>query len=165
MEVLFLDFDGVLVTEQSYFYWERQKDRKRSELNAARCCPVAISNLNYLCTELPDLRIVISSTWRRYHSLKDLQTILEEDGFTHKDRIIDVTPRRRLDGEGRGTEIAAWLDGHKKVTDWVAIDDHQDNIPEDHIILTRQEVGFMIDDAYQIIERFKKKWKRPLFLM
>ena len=52
IDVVFLDFDGVLSTERSNF---------RDEI----VNPDAISNFNALCLE-NDLKVVISSSWRKY---------------------------------------------------------------------------------------------------
>ena len=168
MFVLFLDIDGVLVTEQSYFYWEQRGDEPRKETDASRFCPIAVSNLNYLCANVPELLIVISSSWRTYYSLAQIQSFLEEEGFLHGDRLIDVTQVLSLRGNDRRyREISSWLEEERTVgvKDWVAIDDHDYNIPEEHLCLTPQEVGFTIDHAYTLIQRFMPEWQRPIFLM
>jgi hypothetical protein len=170
MYLIFLDMDGVVVPEQAYFYWEGREDGKRKEYRAPRCCPIAISNLNYVCKNVADLNIVISSTWRKFFDLDDMKTILEDDGFKYADRIIGVTPtvvRSISDSNGRrGTEIENWLAETKDpVKDWVALDDHAFNIDKEHLVLTGQEMGFTILDAYALIERFNPEWERPMFLM
>jgi len=174
MKILMLDFDGVIIPEQAYLYWNGRSDRKRKnpELSrAARSCPICISNLNYVCTQVPDLKIVISSTWRKYFDLVQLKEVLEEDGFKFCDLIVGITPsipRGLSDLNGRrGTEIQAWLDEYKEaeVIDWVAIDDHKYNIPVDRLVHTQQEVGFTLLQAYSLIERFNSEWERPLFVM
>jgi hypothetical protein len=172
MYYLALDFDGVLATEQSHFYWERKTNKKRRQpkLNRAyRCCPVAISNLDFVCDNVPDLDIVVSSTWRHLFDLAGLKAILTEDGFMHADRIVGVTPSCRQGFSDRtsrrGQEIKEWLQEQAKVTDWVAVDDHVHDIDEGHLVLTSQVTGFTLHDAYKVIERFSKDWTRPVFLM
>ena len=166
MFICFIDIDGVFYTEQSYFYWDLQEDGERkSKLAAERFCPISISNLNYLCQQVPELNIVISSTWRTSFSLDDLRILFGEEGFKYIDRIIDITPVQRLRGDGRELEIEAWLKEHPEVKDWVAVDDHAYAIPKDHLVLTLQEDGFNIFHVYSIIERFNPEWKRPVFLM
>lgn len=167
---LFLDFDGVIVPEQAYFYWAKRKDKKRaSGSRAERSCPIALSNLDYVCDQVPELLIVISSTWRKYYSLEDIKALLREDGFRNVDRIVAITPsiaRGFNDQNGmRGTEIISWLNDNASTEDWVALDDHKYNIKEEHLVLTLQEVGFTLLQAYQVIERFNPDWQRPLFLM
>jgi len=175
MKLVALDFDGVIVPEQAYFYWEGREDRKRKNPDfdrAARCCPICISNLNYVCKQVQDLKIVISSTWRKYFDLEQLKEILSEDGFKFTDLVVGLTPsiQRGLSDSysRRGLEIETWIkdSSQEPVEDWVALDDHKNNIDEDHLILTQQEVGFTLLNAYSLIERFKKgEWARPLFLM
>jgi len=172
MYYLFLDFDGVIVPEQAYFYWEERADKRRKNPDLARadrCCPICLSNLNYVCQQVPNLEIVISSTWRKYFDLEALREILTEDGFKYADKVVGITPsmpRGLSDSYGRrGTEIETWLEDKKDVQDWVALDDHANNIDKDHLILTQQELGFTLFDAYLLIERFVPDWKRPLFMM
>jgi hypothetical protein len=174
MFLIALDFDGVIVSEQAYFYWEGRKDKKRKvyyEDEAERCCPITISNLNYVCKNVENLIIIISSTWRKYFDLNQLREILEEDGFKYPDLIIDITPslpRSISDSySNRGIEIEKWIEDNKEkdITDWVALDDHENNINKDHLILTLQEVGFTLLDAYSLIERFNPNYRRPVFMM
>jgi len=58
-----------------------------------------------------DARIVISSAWRHYHTVHQLQEKLRRKGFQHPQRIIDVTPEpfgvHAL--KDRGREIDRWL--------------------------------------------------------
>ena len=166
--VLMLDIDGVLATEQAHFYWEQQSDSERgSHLPAERLCPIAISNLNYACEQIDDLRIVISSSWRLYFNLTQIQIMLQEDGFRYSDRVIGMTPARGLrDSSKRYLEIKAWVCEHvTEVRSWFAVDDHPFDIPGDRLIQTTQETGFTIEHAYQLIKRLNPKWKRPLFMM
>jgi len=167
MQVCFIDIDGVFNTEQSHFYWRRRRKRP-SGISAERFCPITISNLNYLCENLPDLKLVVSSTWRTSFSLGELHTLFKEDGFTHTDLIIDITPSsvRRLAEPGRReVEIDKWLKANPGVIDWVAIDDHEYEIDKDHLMLTNQEDGLNIIMVYMLIKRFDPKWRAPLFLM
>ncbi len=161
MFVIFLDIDGVLATEQSYFYWG---NKKREVKNAQHFCPIATSNINYLCKSVPDLHIVISSAWRTYFSFEQLQSFLIEDGFLYSERVLGVTPMisRR---SSRYVEITSWLDANAVVEDWVAIDDHAFNIPASNLCLTKQEVGFTITQAYDLIQRFNPDWLQPIFIM
>lgn len=176
MKVLFLDFDGVLNTEQSYFYWKQHKEperRVKTDIHAERFCPIAISNLNYLCQQVADVRIVISSSWRNYFPLDVIKELLQEDGFAYTERIIDKTDRCmiKLGRSSRADEIKEWLENYEKtgsddlVTDWIAVDDHSHNIEDDRLYLVNQEDGLYIEAVYSIIQRFQPDWKRPIFLM
>ena len=70
MKVLFLDIDGVLNSVEF-----SQKQVRRSLLaDTSQIDPVACSKINNLVKTVPDLKIVISSTWRLYpNSMKFLE--------------------------------------------------------------------------------------------
>lgn len=125
MKILFLDFDGVLNSWQSV-YWE-----KRHEISSKTIlCPIAMSNLDELMKVTPNLRIVVSSTWRKYIPIDDLKKILSEQGFKSAERIIDYTIYKQSGlkfsqtGERWG-EIKEWLDEHPEVTQWAIVDDNK----------------------------------------
>jgi hypothetical protein len=175
MYLIFLDFDGVIVPEQAYHYWRGREDVKRKSLgpetyvSAPRCCPIAISNLNYVLKNVPDCNIVISSTWRKHFSVDELKAFLTEDGFKYADRVLGCTPsiqRGFSTSSPRGTEIQKWIDEcDLEITNWIAIDDNQYNIPTEKLIHTKQETGFTVLDAYDVISIFNAKWERPIFCM
>lgn len=114
--VLFLDFDGVLNSEASF----RLEIRKGTERVCDTLSEIACSNLQQVLEKCPDLRIVVSSTWRLLHSLDDLRVILRRYGVDDT-RVIDKTPAT-LSGE-RGREIDLWLNDHPKVSRFVIVDD------------------------------------------
>lgn len=99
MRVIFLDFDGVL---------------------HARTCPdklfVHVERLSEVLKEHPDVKIVVSSSWRTAHPFKQLCRFLGP----LKSRVIDVTAQIR--GATRQTEIQTWLADKEEVS-WIAIDD------------------------------------------
>ncbi len=106
MKCLFLDLDGVVnshdwfrrrVTEQpTGNYFERQID------------PQAIALLNEII-EATSAKVVISSTWRKNHTLEELRAGLSSRGF--RGEIIGVTCE--LNSAIRGREIQTWLDEYK----------------------------------------------------
>lgn len=126
MKLLFLDIDGVLNSDQSsHFYWRTMHGRKCFMNGFAELCPIACSNLNFLLERCPELSVVISSTWRIFHDLPELEKGLSEKVPSIVGRIIGRTPR--LIHSRRGEEIHHWLtaNGHldKK---FVVIDDDTD---------------------------------------
>lgn len=119
MKVIFLDFDGVLNSEGSFRHEVRRKNRRISDtLN-----PVACSNLQYILEQDSSVKIVISSTWRRLHTMVDLQNILNNYGVEAA-RVIGKTPM--VFSGHRGHEIKLWLDENPNVTQYVIIDDDDD---------------------------------------
>jgi hypothetical protein len=79
-KILFLDIDGVLNTQS-------QQDK----LTLDTSC---INNLNSLLEDFPELKIVLTSTWRNHHALDDIQSIFDSHGF--KGKIWSVTPNLEL---------------------------------------------------------------------
>lgn len=119
MKVIFLDFDGVLNSAAS-FLWEKRKKTLRI---ADTLNPVCCSNLQYILENDSSIKIVISSTWRRLHSMVELQNILKSYGVEAA-RIIGKTPM--FMNSHRGREIRAWLDENPGVTQYVILDDDGD---------------------------------------
>jgi hypothetical protein len=111
--ILFLDFDGVLHPEpcldQSMLFCRRRL-------------------LEDCLRDFPDVKIVITSTWRERHSLDAMRALFVPDIGA---RIIGVTPQWRdlLDllssmAYLRQVEVQGWLRQHGQPwTQWVALDD------------------------------------------
>ncbi len=104
--LLFLDFDGVLHPDGEAVF---------------SCREVLESYL----LGMPDVDIVISSTWREDYSLPELQAFFSP---SLHDRIIGVTPTLETgyDRGGRQREIEAYLqvwDVRSSSVSWVALDD------------------------------------------
>lgn len=121
MNIIFLDIDGVMRTEKS--------DKQWSEITG-QPVPVnvferlfsnhSVSTLNEIIY-LTDAKIVVSSTWRKYHTLQELEKAFRIRGV--RGEIIDTTKIL----ENRGEEIQEWLDTHQ-VNKYVVIDDNIKNI-------------------------------------
>ena len=135
-KVIFLDFDGVL---NNYY----------NPLHARRCLsPIYIGNLNSLLSIVPDVKIVISSTWRIIRDLKQLKDVLALAGFKHPHVVIDTTPR--ISGSQRGQEIDQWLSDNKDVLSFVILDDDSDMDPHmDHLVKTNGYTGLTKNDVTQ----------------
>jgi len=163
MKVLFLDFDGVLNSHQSNNFWHHNRDQDKwenelykdwqgtlREYIAQEFCPIALNNVQELVRTVPDLKIVVSSTWRLGETVETLKKILAPAKLV-SDAVIDVTPafRWRAGGETtRGHEIQDWLDRHPEVTNYVIIDDDSDMLDsqKDHFVHTSFLHGFQYGD-------------------
>lgn len=144
MKVLFLDFDGVLTSEQhlirvyrSDFHGEKPK-----------FCPIACSNLRWIL-EQGDIKIVISSSWRKHKTIEDLQSVLYDHGIINAE-VIGKTPL--FEGVKRGEEIEAWLKDHPEVTKYAILDDFPDVLDHQrpHLVQTRFDHGLMLKDAMEV---------------
>lgn len=113
MRVIFLDFDGVLLTLRTAFAWG-------SAWSKALPDPVLTHTLRRVC-EI-GVQIVVSSSWR-----DDSQMCLAKlrqanlDGFLHDDwRTVEVN---LPDFKSRPAEIDNWLFRHKDCEDYRILDD------------------------------------------
>lgn len=116
MKVLFLDFDGVLNSAASF----KMEHRRKTVHIADTLSTVNCSNLQYILEQDRDVKIVISSTWRRLHSKVELQNILNSYGVEAA-RIVGQTPQTF--GGHRGHEINLYLEENPNITKYVIIDD------------------------------------------
>src|SRR5574337_1246935 len=97
MKVIFLDFDGVLNSAASFLMEDRKRrgkgrrHRESFEPVNQTLCHVCTSNFKYVLDKVPDVKIVISSTWRECYDMDWLKAKLESYGIDPK-RVIDKTP-------------------------------------------------------------------------
>ena len=81
---------------------------------------------NSLFTVLPDVKIVLSSTWRIKYSPVEMTSLLRQRGYIGPD-IISSTPELNTQ---RGEEVLAWLkenvDIEKDLYSFCALDDNSD---------------------------------------
>ena len=119
MKIIFLDIDGVLVTRNSIKY----QYLNFPDEDGIRFSKKAVKNLNKLI-RLTKAKIVISSTWRLFHTLEELQNIFKIQGI--KGEIISTTSIDKATVEEdipRGQKIADWLEQHSGIDQYVIIDD------------------------------------------
>jgi hypothetical protein len=143
MKVIFLDFDGVVCLSTE---WGGRKNKKVKYLKEF---PGSIENdmpgfikmdnfndkavkvLNSILEET-GAEIVVSSDWKLYCTLEELQEMFIKYGVIKSP--IDTTPNVELEydkqyytkgelAEYRVMEIKSWLKHNPEVTHWVAVDD------------------------------------------
>lgn len=101
MKIIFLDFDGVLNSHQSW------KDGFCDSRGIAALSPKHVDRLNSIINNTEAV-CVISSTWRELHSQEEIDNFLTKAGFTGK--VIGQTP---VGGTCRAEEISEWLRRNK----------------------------------------------------
>lgn len=133
MKVIFLDFDGVLT----------RTDEPRSHHYLSNTC---IENLNLIIDKIKNVKIVLSTDWRKYYSLNELRKILVRAGLKYPSNVVDVTPL--IEYQIRGNEIEQWLSKNNKVDSFVILDDHDDMGKYiNRLILTDPNYGLTQKDA------------------
>ncbi|TAK74306.1 MAG: hypothetical protein EPO11_07095 [Gammaproteobacteria bacterium] len=139
MVIIFLDIDGVLLSEQaSHAIRYKFKENGHSTVHA-ECIKgfdqEALNNLNHLITIIEcnghEAGIVISSDWRLNHSVYELIEMFQLHAFSRK--IVGKTVDRLPDNYDleRGQKIKAWLSEHKhwNITQPIILDDNKFDIP------------------------------------
>ena len=152
--VVFLDFDGVLVTIWDMAAAERHcTGSGRIALGWAifRCTAVRerVQRLQRICGAT-SAEVVVSSTWRKSDKLAVLSGYLSGAGLTA--RVVGVTPVHDLPHEHRGTEIAAYLRAHFADRYVVLDDDFDAGIGhKTHFVQTATLKGLTDEDADRAI--------------
>jgi hypothetical protein len=152
MKVIFLDFDGVLVTAKSL---------RRASGEAAEADPLCVTELNRL-TDITGAKLVISSTWRLWRSFSDLQRLLKH--WSVKGECIGLTPNLcKIQGgvyfnKCRGEEIAGWLASQdmKEIQRFTILDDDRDMgalLP--FLIQTKMESGLTTAHVHKAVAMLK----------
>lgn len=109
MKVIFLDFDGVLNSDE---YFERTKDDK---INRSEFDDNSLKILREIIN-LTDAKIVVTSTWKELRRFDKVKEYLESHGIL----VYDTT--RKIDFK-RGEEIRDYLSSHKDISEFVIVDD------------------------------------------
>jgi hypothetical protein len=158
MKVIFLDFDGVLNSQGSFLFETRKRKgmrkKNKQEIGPVNetLDPVCCSNFQYVLDKLPDVKIVISSSWRTMFDLEWLKSKLASYGIDSS-RVIDKTPEILF--KDRGVEIEAWLNSHTElnITAFAIIDDNFiGGGYEYEVVLTSWNAGFTLEHARKTIQ-------------
>ena len=146
-KIIFLDFDGVLNSEQSI----------RELGTRYRFAKNSVAALNVILQQT-EARIVISSSWRKHFALIENASSLKRDGVI-SNRVVGKT---KALGKERGLDIDAWLHSVPYAVDsFVIIDDRDDMLMHrERLVRTDSEVGLTIPLARQAIEILALPWKR-----
>lgn len=117
INIIFLDFDGVLATASYDMYLVNNNYSEYDEDGRAMFDPKCVSNLKRVIDET-GADVVISSDWKyidSYESLLNMWKQRDMPGF-----MIDVTPNV---SKHRGTEIERWINDCDVDCNYVIIDD------------------------------------------
>lgn len=181
LNILFLDIDGVL----NYASQTPANSYGGRFINGEEIEPKLVKKFNKVFEEIPNLKIVISSSWRG--NMKRLVWALKFAGFLYVENIIGRTPRaiavtkKHCKGETidlptpytllyerRGQQILKWfLDNpgiSKRMNTFIIIDDEKYDISgkmgfnflDQYFIQTNSNIGLSNTDIQSIISHFKK---------
>lgn len=128
MKIIFLDIDGVLATVHE-FLMDQKKFKKNNFVAEHVNFPYPF---NHGCVKvfneillLTNAEIVLSSDWRRYWTLEQLDLIFRFNGVIKSPKdvtVIDPVSMSWLE-KNRSNEIGKYLLNNRDIENWVAIDD------------------------------------------
>lgn len=161
MKVIFLDFDGVINSDEymeSSSFKEETKDYPEPQLWLIEMHfhldPKAIALINQL-VKRTGAKVVASTTWRLLYTLEEMNNFLALRGA--KFSLIDITPR--LDAGlsipiFRGDEINAFLyHTPLSVDQFVIIDDRDDMTDiKVHLVRTNPLIGITQEDVEKAVK-------------
>lgn len=171
LKVLFLDFDGVLNTD-SYQVQLRTQGKPGWDDYGQLFDPEAVMNLKRILDAVPDVRIVVESSWKA-QGLDELRLMWKERNLPGE--LYDATPDifneelltmdlsnpdniRKAESLGKGREIMAWLKKHGcQDCRYVLLDDTAGFTGEmaSHHIQICPDTGITQEDAIKAISHFK----------
>lgn len=132
MNIIFLDIDGILNYPGIPSYDIVKCENESDQLSKSR-----IDLLNQFCKK-NNIKVVVSSSWRKFRPYPDLVKKLQCYGATFD--IIDVTPHTVSDI--RGEEIERWLDDTDlDIQQYAIVDDGSDMLPS-------QQKNFVYIDSW-----------------
>jgi hypothetical protein len=148
--ILFLDIDGVL--------HPRPIPGRPGQTDLFS----ALHLLEDVLRQVPDVEVVISSSWREHYPLDEMREFFSED---LRERIVGVTPRPPLAaGPGelsdypRHAECAEWMAqrGPAGMT-WLAIDDAREEFAPNcgQLLLVDGSVGLTPASAAELLARLR----------
>ena len=114
---IFLDFDGVMVTDRYQAELTATNSPLRDEYGA-KFDPICVECLEQII-DSTDAGIVVTSTWKMEKGLEGLQQMWQARHLPGK--VIGVTPD--IDPIHRGDEISAWLEKWGEECRYAIIDD------------------------------------------
>lgn len=108
--------------------------------------------------QIPDCKIVISSSWRGGDYQRFLQFVERMGGkklfkpleaYIHPDYATV-----RLHGKKRGYEIREWLSRHPEVEKYICLDDDSDFFRSQPLLLIDRDIGFSYRDKHIVLMYF-----------
>jgi hydroxymethylpyrimidine pyrophosphatase-like HAD family hydrolase len=132
-KILFCDIDGVLIVNGTF-------------------SQAAVKNLNELLTKEPELKIVISSSWR-HNGLQFVKDMFKYQGI-NEHKIVGVTDP--INRDSRGHHIERYLQDHKEIDKFVILDDKNDmDKVLNHLVQTNPYVGLTGSDVNKTLDILK----------
>jgi hypothetical protein len=169
MNLLFLDFDGVLNSDAyDPIYLELLRQRPGTDLD--RLSPPNCEVLQEILAQTPS-QIVISSSWRTQHTQEQLEEILIAKGVTNaQGRVIGMTPTIctswKDDYRQRSLEIQWWLANHANTEDtrFAILEDQEDMCElREHMVWIDPRYGLTNAHVHKVLNALNVPVNLPCF--
>lgn len=161
-KILFLDFDGVLVTDRGQQSLLSTGGTLRDD-HGALFDPECVECLKEII-DATDAEIVVTSTWKMEMGLDGIRQMWRDRDLPGN--VIGVTPD--IDPIHRGDEIAAWLNSYGEDCRYAIIDDtpftdffREEQLP--HLFKVDERVGITEVTARQVIAYLNEKKVGEIF--
>jgi hypothetical protein len=148
MRVIFLDIDGVLISERCF--WQMRLCHYQTIFPDRQ----ALKALRML-VDKTGAKIVITSSWRNLPGEAPSRPYLQLQSRLAHNRtpVYDQTPLLELEGKNRGDEIAAWLEAHS--VEWFVVVDDNDRFGEHDELRKRwvkvdSRYGLRVEDVEKV---------------
>jgi hypothetical protein len=144
--ILFLDVDGVLHPTSVL----HEMDFSAEQFVLPSACFQHVGALADALDLFPDVKIVVSSSWRDLYELESLRLLLGPLG----PRVLETTGRNE---RTRFAEIESYL-SRRRPCDWLALDDDNWGWPDDlldHLVCPDGTVGLTDADLKQVQARLR----------
>ena len=153
-KIIFLDIDGVLVTDRGQKSQLATNGTLRDE-HGALFDPLSVESLRQII-DSTDAEIVVTSTWKMEMGLEGIRQMWFDRDLPGK--VVGVTPD--IDPIHRGDEIAAWLDTCGEDCRYAIIDDtpFTDFFREEqhkYLFKVDERIGIDEETVKRIIATFK----------
>lgn len=127
-QIIFLDFDGVLLPDPAALEQSKQGLTHANYLERVIFDPACVARLNHILSAT-HAQIVLSTSWALGHSFGSLVACLNRNQvlsdlvyeWEDPSLVSYMTPRQI--SSDRAHEIRGWLDDNPAIVDWVALDD------------------------------------------
>jgi hypothetical protein len=152
MKVIFLDIDGVLATNMEYGkprrkFWDKYDTAKTLRIPYP-FNPDCVKIFNRIILET-DATIVLSSDWRTFWDLNELDQIFKFNGVIRSPEYMTMNRKRKMSSshaDDRHWQIMEWVEEHRPYK-WLVLDDldmtymfEQDGL-SDCFLRTRDQEG------------------------
>jgi len=128
-KVIFLDIDGVLATTEEFYMSRNYRDYNSTARRLSIPYPFnqgCVQIFNEIL-EKTGAEIVLSSDWRLYWDIGDLDEIFKFNLVSKSPKTCTLRNKRKLSSsheDDRSWQISQYLEKHSgKIKSWVAIDD------------------------------------------